>query len=262
MRKGLLYLIEKFAKLTDDQYKRVYFSTHMKDILNSKDLLDDFNIALPQYPEAEIKQHYDISKNKSNVDAGWAILSDKKIDEFIKTEGSNKIPADLSKSLHRYIENQEKIELQDDDILTLRRYFLGNVKDLIEDYAFSSHPDANIIYSFIDAYSEIKSENRGPSYSAAVMTLLKNFYLMCMDRKVEETDKYLVKKYEDAIKVRESDMFDFLFTHDKEMGIQPPKVRSKSIQPPPIVNAQKPSVNYGNKPQENTPSKFDEKTRT
>lgn len=226
MKRSLLYLIDKFAKLTDNQYKQIYHSQYMKDILNSKDLIDEFNISLPQYSEKEIAQHYNISKGKSNIETGWKILSDKKIDEFISTEGGNRIPNELSKSLYRYVENQEKIELQDDDILALRRYFIGNVRNLIEDYAFSASPDINIIYSFIDAYTEIKSANKGPTYSAAVMTLIKDFYIMCMNRKLEETDKYLVKKYEDALKVRESDMFDFLFEQDKEFGMKPTQNKS------------------------------------
>lgn len=208
---AILSLIKE-AKITDDQYKKIYNDMQLKQKLYENDLADQFFKAMPLLSEKQIETEIQkLNQNKEefikDIQNEGAIIN-----EFLSKFGNIVIGNFISRYMNHVIMEVGQEEGSIEELSpTLRYYMHAKLLNFIEDYTYITK-DTNSIKQFCQLVDTLTKENNPEKKNKLIKLIGNLFFRMVNYMNSSETVKDSTKEnLLEADKIRKSDTFDFLF---------------------------------------------------
>jgi len=213
----LYKLADKFAALTDEQYKAVLRNPQMMHLLDRTDRLDEFYRSMPETPLSEIENRL------SGISEGIVEKSKKQfpesIEEFLKINGDRQLPLEFEKQMRADILSEDE-SYSDQEAQRYSAYVeKATWNDILSNYLKSAYYDEeklNDLLYFFKIYNEIvneedlseKDKNMIATLNKRIVQILITIMKSIFAGKAIEYEA--VRRLMRAQKIRKSDYFDFL----------------------------------------------------
>ena len=218
MKIALYALCNKFAKLTNDQYKNILRNPVLKNKIQEADLENDFNNSMPNFTEQEIEDNLQqlLDSNNSTIQKKLSKLDpNNKIKSFLQKYGNE--PINIPLKFFTSIENNSINEIFENTYSLIVNYNKGSIKNFIEDYCFSPNASINKLFKFIDYYLLVKESNLNDPIEQnkiKIIKLTKLFTTLVNEITTQEAlHNSLESNFEIAKKIRQSDIFDNIYNN-------------------------------------------------
>lgn len=236
----LVKLINKFAALSDEQYKDIFRNPNALRYLDDNDKLDEFYKSMPETPKDDIYNRIEWIKEKDEE------VSNPKLSEyvssFINANNEKQFPNILISQVKKGLLDNEAYS--DDDIRRLSKYLDSvTVGWFADKYTRSSFYSEEYLDKFIGLYNEYISlfdrENSEEVENTKGLLLSRlsgmvDIMLGSILSYSTATDRMLYNLKE-ALKIRESDDFDFM--EEKLNEFTNPEISEIRYRPSPGMKA-------------------------
>jgi len=229
---NLFKLIEKFAALSDEQYKDTLRNPHVMQKLDEEGLLDKFYSSMPEVPKQEIlerMEEFGGKKKETKVP--------KVFDEILEEDGDKKLPTKLTgqvKNIFSY-----KDETYTDEEVDMYSSYVDDVSlnELMSDYSNSHYYSESKLKEFFFYYEKcISHYNREGSsvYYPESEEHIKNIFDILNKKLVDNLitilksifasdifEENISSKLTEALNLRESDYFDSIVDEFTKSNVFP-----------------------------------------
>ena len=234
-------LLMKFSKLTDQQYNQILKDSNKIKQLEQVNLLDSYYRSRPDKTEKELMDQINFQKSIKKEPSKISI-NNPKVLNFISVFGNMNLPREILFRIAKAVIPADEV-IYSESISENRLVRFVNIlsdfkiKDIIDSYyKFVKYSDKNII-DFIDYLEELedlnykkeKAEINNQSFSkedqnsineltkkvSKILYVILNQINEISNIKIEQPlEDVVLKKLEESLKLKQSDMFDFVFENN------------------------------------------------
>ncbi len=206
------YLL-KIAKLTDEQYRKLFSDLKLRNELHKdNNLTDQFEKAMPLLTERQIDTELENIDKRKQADLLKLTNDTTKI--FLEKYGNLAINDFVDRYIRQRKEHATEGEAWTDDVFDSLDYSANRgLKYFIEDYLFITRDNVTVD-KFIKAFDRLMNTNKENIAEIEKITnfIGKLFYDMNLYMvSIDSVDLSVKENFINAKKIRETDIFDFLF---------------------------------------------------
>jgi len=213
---NLYKLANKFAALSDEQYKSILRDPKLLQFLDKTNKLDEFYKSMPEVPLTEIEERI------NRMSKGIAKMKERKLPEemkvFIDNNGSNQIPIDLLQQIRSNILEDESYS--EKESYTYFKYIEDiTYSEFLQTYLKSPYYSDLKLKKFLDDYKKYKellykeslNERENILLGMLKLDLVKTLVVMMKSIfSTESVETEINNNLIEAERIRKSDDFDFL----------------------------------------------------
>ena len=216
---NLVYVIDKFAELTDELCKRILNEPKLKVILDDKGLLDEFNKSMPERPITELREEH--LKNLNLLLRDMSKIEDPELEELLKQFGNLKVSETLlefliEKYINEFGDMKSQLDVDEVDFL-LSEFTLRSLVELAVSESVPGNQVSSTLKQHLESYRDIlknpEAEDFALNSARAVQQISVDMgQLALLITSLPHTSNE--SKYREALSIRDSENFDFLDDDD------------------------------------------------
>ena len=215
----------KLAKLNDAQYQLIYNDRNLKQKLYDKNLLDLYYMSKPLMSEQEIDAQ--LAQDNKDKNAQEIIAENLQIKTFVAKYGNQFLDDRFREGIEKFISqllDKSYAVGNIEEIASGVKSYSSNIKlkDFIFDYIASKNSSLKILNDFVTNYMDIMNLNIINKQDPKLQKVVSNFYTMVNFILTSEDVSDVIKtNFDDAKKIRQSDIFDFVLENYTKPEIKP-----------------------------------------